>query len=187
MKNIGTKTLNTERLILRKLTVDDAKEAFDNWCSSDEVAKYVMWSKHKNLNVTKNLYKMWEEEYKNLDTYRWIVKLKDTKELIGTIDVASKKFFEYGACEIGYCYGKKYWGFGYASEALRAVIKFLFEEVKMDVIYAEHMEKNIASGKVMLKCGMKYEGTLRGRILDKEGNRNDLLSYSITKEDYFKC
>lgn len=186
MKYIGTKKLETERLILRKVTKKDALEAFNNWCNSDKVSKYVMWSKHENVGVTEALYEVWEKEYENLQTFRWIVELKNTKELIGTIDVASKKFLPYGACEIGYCYGEKYWGYGYATEALKRVIKFLFEECEADVIYADHMNNNPGSGKVMIKSGMRFEGKLRNRILDKDGIRNDLLMYSILKEEYFQ-
>ena len=75
---------------------------------------------------------------------------------------------------------------GYATEALKAVIKFLFEECEAEVIFADHLSNNPASGKVMEKSGMKYEGRLRGRMIDKEGKRNDLLSYSIIKDEYFK-
>lgn len=184
MKNIGTKELETNRLILRKVTKKDAVDAYNNWCNSDVVDKYVMWDKHKDISITEKLYEMWEKDYEDLTTYRWIVELKSTHELIGTIDVASKKFMPYGACEIGYCYGEKYWGLGYATEALTAVIKFLFEECDANVLFAEYMINNPASGKVMKKSGMTFEGILRGRIIDKDGLRNDLGSYSITKEEY---
>lgn len=184
MKHIGTKTLETERLILRKVTKDDAKEAYDSWCSRDIVTKYCMFQTHQNVEVTKELYEKWEQDYEDLNTYRWIVQLKETKELIGTIDV-SKKYLDFDTCEIGYCYGDKFWGLGYGTESLKAVIKYLFEEGETEVIFAEHLERNPASGKVMEKAGMIYEGRQRGRIVDKEGLRNDLLSYSITKEEYF--
>ena len=80
MKFIGTKELETERLLLRKATIKDAEKAFEEWCSKSEVEKYVTWSKHKNVDVTKNLFRIWEEDYKDLSTFRWIVELKDTKE-----------------------------------------------------------------------------------------------------------
>lgn len=185
MKYIGTQILETKRLILRRLTKEDAIEAYNNWCNSDEVSRYVMWDKHNDINVTKKLFEDWEKEYNDLSTYKWIVELKETKELIGTIDVVSKKYMQYGTCEIGYCYGEKYWGYGYATEALKSVIKFLFEECEAQTIYANHMSNNPASGKVMLKSGMAYEGTLKNRIVDKLGKRNDLLSYSITRDEYF--
>lgn len=185
MNLIGTKTLETKRLILRKVTKEDAYEAFKNWCNKDAVDKYVTWEKHKSVEVTKELYEMWESEYDNPTTFRWIVELKDTKELIGTIDVVGKKYLDYGACEIGYCYGDDFWNKGYGTECLKRVIKYLFEEVGFEVVFAKHMSEIPASGKVMEKVGMKKEGILRGRMVDKEGVRNDLVSYSITKDEYF--
>lgn len=186
MKLIGTKTLETDRLILRKIKLADYKEAYSNWCNNDNVSKYVVWNTHKNEEETKELFEIWVEDYKNLDTFRWIVELKETKELIGTIDVVNKKNIKYDSCEIGYCYGEKYWNRGYATEALKRVIKFLFEEVDAYIVFAEHLSNNPASGKVMEKSGMKFDGKLRQRFLDKDGIRNDLLCYSITKEEYFK-
>ena len=186
MKHIGTKELGTKDLILRKVTKEDAKNAYYNWCSSEVVSKYVTWTKHKNQEETEKLYEMWEKEYEDLTTYRWIVEERKTKEVIGTIDIPSKKWLLYDTCEIGYCYGEKYWNKGYATQALKRVVEFLFEEVEAEVIFADHMSNNPASGCVMKKSGMKYDGTLRGRIIDKDGVRNDLVSYSITKEEYFK-
>lgn len=185
MNLIGTKNMETERLILRRLTKEDASEAYNNWCSNYEVSKYVIWEKHENVEVTKELFENWEKEYEKNDTFRWIIEIKDTNELIGTIDVVNKKFIPYETCEIGYCYGRKFWNKGYGTEALSRIIKYLFEEVKVSLVYAEHMSNNPASGKVMEKSGMKKEAVLKSRIIDKEGNRNDLITYSITKEEYF--
>ena len=184
MKYIGTKMIETERLILRKIKLEDAYIAFENWCNSDEVDKYVLWKKHENVEVTLKQFSSWIEDYENLKTYRWIVELKSTHDLIGTIDV-SKRFINFSSCEIGYCYSDKYWNKGYATEALQAAIKFLFEECDVDLINAEFMENNPASGRVMQKVGMKYEGVLRSRVIDKNNLRNDLISYSITKDEYF--
>ena len=185
MNLIGTKNIETDRLILRKVTKVDALDAYKNWCSSELVSKYVTWDKHESVEITKELYEIWEKEYENPETFRWIVELKDTHEVIGTIDVMGKKYFQYGVCEIGYCYGEKFWNKGYATESLKAVIKYLFEEIGFEVIYANYMNNNPGSGRVMEKSGMKKEGVLRGRIIDKDGIRNDLISYSITNEEYF--
>ena len=68
---------------------------------------------------------------------------------------------------------------------IKAVIKYLFEECEADLVNAEFMENNPASGKVMEKSGMKYEGRLRSRVIDKGNRRNDLLCYSITRDEYF--
>lgn len=184
MKYLGTKNLETERLILRKVTIDDAYTAYKNWCGNDNVCKYVLWEKHKSVDETIELYKKWVNDYDDNKTFRWIVELKDTHDLIGTIDV-SKSYLKYGSCEIGYCYSEKYWNNGYATETLKAVIKYLFCECEADLINAEFLENNPASGKVMEKAGLVYEGRLRSRIVDKNGIRNDLLSYSITREEYY--
>ena len=184
MKYLGTRTLETERLILRKVKVDDAYIAFKNWCNSEKVDRYVLWSKHPNVETTIELYKKWVEDYNDEKTFRWVVELKDNNDLVGTIDV-STKFMSFGTCSIGYCYSDKYWNNGYGTEALKAVIKYLFEDCEADTVYAEFLENNPASGKVMAKSGMTYEGVLRSRIVDKNGKRNDLISYSITKDEYF--
>lgn len=186
MKHIGTKEIKTDRLILRRLRVEDAESAYNGWCANKNVAMYVTWNVHESIEETKELYEAWVQEYENLETYRWGVEIKDTHELIGVIDVPSKKFLKHGTFEIGYVYKKSSWGNGYGTEALKAVIKYLFEEVGAETIYADYMVNNPASGKVMKKSGMTFEGILRSRINDKNGVRNDLGYYSITREEYLK-
>ena len=124
---------------------------------------------------------MYEEE----DTYKWVIVYKENNEVIGMID-AFKKLMKYDTVEIGYCLGKKYWNNGIMTEALKEVIRFMFEECNAETIYAEYLENNPASGKVMKNAGMKYDGKLRSRILDRFNRRNDLISYSIIKKEYFK-
>lgn len=184
MKNLGTKKLETNRLILRKINKTDYKQAYKNWCNSDKVEKYVTWSKHDNETITKELYDKWILEYDDKETYRWIIELKANKEVIGTIGV-SKKFLAHSTCELGYCLGDKYWNQGIMTEAVKRVIKFLFEECEAKTIWAEYLENNPASGKVMVKAGMTYEGILRKRVTDKEGKRNDLIVYSILENEYY--
>lgn len=180
MKYIGTKNIETERLILRKVTQADAYQAYESWCTDDDVCRYLPWTKHKDVNETIQIYTMWENEYDD-ETFRWIVQLKGSEEVIGTIDVISKEYLSNGVCKIGYVYAKKYWRQGYGTEALAAVIKYLFEEADAEIVYGECYSSNPASGKIMQKCGMTYEGTLKGRVIDKDGKRNDILSYSIVK------
>lgn len=186
MKQIGTKNLETERLILRKITIEDAPYAYEHWCSNPSVCKYTMWDKHNSVEDTKKLYEIWEKEYEDPTIYRWLVEIKESHIPIGTIDVCSKKYLRFGTCEIGYCYDEDAWGKGYGTESLKAVIKFLFEEAEAETIYAEYMLLNPGSGKVMEKSGMIFEGTQKSRVIDKEGNRSDLGVYSLTKEEYFK-
>ena len=183
MKCIGTKELETERLILRKVKVEDAPNAYTNWCSNENVAKYTLWEKHKNIEETKNLFKIWEEEYSDLKTFRWIVELKDSHDLIGTIDVPSKKFIDYGALEIGYCYSEKYWNKGYATEATKAVIAYGFEKINFHKVQICVRPSNLPSKKVIEKCGFTYEGMLRDYFY-RHGEYEGRMFFSILNSEY---
>ena len=74
------KTLETERLILRPLTVNDAEEAFKNWTSDDEVSKYVRWSTHKNVEETKEYILSEEKGRKTEGCFNWGIVIKDSNE-----------------------------------------------------------------------------------------------------------
>ena len=85
--------------------------------------------------------------------------------------------------EIGYCIGQKFWNKGITTEAMKAIIRFFFEEVGVNRIEARHDTKNPASGRVMIKSGLKFEGILRQAGKNNTGI-NDLAVYAILKEDY---
>jgi ribosomal-protein-alanine N-acetyltransferase len=85
---------------------------------------------------------------------------------------------------IGYCIGKKYWNQGITSEALNRIIKFFFEEVGVNRIESRHDPNNPNSGKVMKKCGMKYEGTIRQADINNQGIC-DYSEYGILAEEYY--
>lgn len=114
MKNVGTKVLETNRLILRRFNENDYKGMYDNWASDEQVTKFVSFNPHKDYNETKEILNEWINDYSN-GSYNWVVELKDTQEIIGNISVIeiSKK---HNNCELGYVYGSKFWGNGYASE-----------------------------------------------------------------------
>lgn len=182
MKDLGTVLLETDRLILRKLKKEDAYQAFENWTNDELVTRYVTWNPHKNVENTLKLFEIWENNYEMEHTYKWVVELKDTSEVIGTIDVVRKNI-EQKTAEIGYCYGSKYWNKGYGTEALKKVLDFLFNEVGFEVISACHVIDNVGSGKVMEKAGLIYEATLKYRWLDKiSGKRTHLKVYSKLKD-----
>ena len=183
MKNLGTKELETERLILRKFTLDDAKDMFNNYGSDSDTSKYLVWNTHKNIEDSISYIKDVLEKYKKDSFYCWGVVLKETNALFGAISVIDLDIKNHTA-EVGYCYGSKWWRNGYAAESFKRVIAFLFDEVGIETIYADHYLDNVASGRVMEKCGLKKEGILRKRMYDKNGNLSDLVSYSILKEEY---
>ena len=90
-------------------------------------------------------------------------------------------------CEVGYCIGHDFWNKGITSEALSAVIQFLFEEVGLHRIMAKHDVENPASGEVMKKCGMTYEGRLKEYYLRQDGTYSDSLVYGILNQKEEIC
>lgn len=182
IKNNGTKTIVTERTILRKFKLLDASSFFENVGNDPEVSKYVVWNRHENIEVTKNAIAKWIEKYKNDYVYYWVVELKETNEVIGSISCVNIDL-KNATCEIGYVYGSKFWNKGYATEVLNSAINYLMQEEGFYTVYAEHLSQNPASGKVLEKCGMIYEGRLKNRMIDKNtGKYDDLLSYSISAQ-----
>ena len=186
MNNKGTLKLETERLLLRKGTVDDSINIYNNYGKDSLVSKYVVWDTHKSIKDAEYLMKKWEESYEDLSSYKWLVIEKESNEVIGSI-TAVKVDEANNTVALGYCFGSKWWNKGYATETLKRVIKFFFEDVCVETIYASHLVDNKASGRVMQKAGMIFEGTLRNRMIDKVTKKPmGLDTYSITKEDYYK-
>lgn len=177
----NTKTLETNRLILRKFKIEDAKNFYENVTTDPKVNLYLNWELHKNVDETKELLSKWIEFYQK-GMYNWVVELKDTHEIIGSICEEGKNL-KHKTISIGYCYGSKYWNKGYATEALRKVIEYLLLEQDFYIVSANYRSSNPASGKVMQKVGMKYEATLRSRKVDRDGTRRDMICYSITKDE----
>ncbi len=183
LKEIGTKKIETDRLILRKFRLDDVDGMYNNWGSDAETSRTLAWDVHENKEVTLSIISDWIKRYESPFSFNWVVELKETEEVIGSISTV-KCMVKDETCEIGYCYGSKYWNNGYASEALRAVLEYLLKEVGFRLVEAIHISENPASGKVMEKAGMKKETILRSRRINKDTkNVNDQIIYSIMKEE----
>lgn len=158
MKHLGTQRIETERLILRRFTIDDAESMYKNWASDPEVTKFLTWPTHESVEVSKMVLTDWVASYEKEDTYQWCIAKKENDEPIGSIGVVDSKP-KAEAYEIGYCISRSCWHQGITSEALAAVMHFLLEEVGVRRIESRHDPKNPHSGNVMKKCGLKYEGT----------------------------
>lgn len=182
LEHLGTKEIETERLILRKFTLEDTEDMFNNWANDDEVTKFLTWPTHSNLDISKTVLEMWVDEYKDDKFYQWCIELKGNKQAIGTISVVYINE-NVDSVEIGYCIGRKYWNQGITSEAVAALIKFFFDDVKVNRIEARHDPNNPNSGKVMLKCGLQYEGTRRKADKNNMGIV-DVALYGILADDY---
>ena len=181
MTHIGTQYIETDRLILRRFELSDAPAMFANWASDDEVTKYLTWPTHTDVSVTEWVVGEWAGHYSEKDFYQWAIVLKENgPEPIGNISVV--RWEQEGQVPIvGYCLGRRWWHQGIMTEALGAVIDFLFDRVGVERIVAGHDVNNPHSGGVMRKCGMRFE-----KIREKSHRNNqgvvDTASYSIERD-----
>ncbi len=183
MNHVGTQPIETERLILRRFSKDDAQAMFDNWASDAEVTKFMTWPPYEKVEDAKGYLEYVENSYANGELH-WAIELKEIGEPVGAISVV-KMNEAVNSLEIGYGIGRKWWHKGITSEAFAAVIKFLFENTDVNRIEAVHDTNNPNSGRVMKKCGLKYEGTLRQAGLNNQGICDSAV-YSILREEYEK-
>lgn len=169
MKNSGTQRIETDRLILRRYVIEDADAMYKNWASDSEVTKFLTWQPHSSVEVSRGIIENWLKEYSDEKYYQWAIVLKDNgNEPIGDISVVHMKE-DISMVHIGYCLGRAWWRRGIMSEALKAVMDFMFDTVEVNRVESRHDPMNPNSGKVMQKCGMKYEGTLRSADRNNQG------------------
>ena len=182
MNKTGTRTIETDRLILRRFTEDDAEDMFKNWASDPKVTEFLTWPPHPSADFTRELLKEWISKYEDDDYFNWVIELKEIGHVIGNISVVN--FDErIEAAEIGYCMSSSYWGRGVMPEALKAVMDYLFDVVGLNRVAACHDKNNAKSGRVMEKAGMKLEGTLRATGRNNQGILYDKVWHSMIKSD----
>lgn len=181
MEHIGTVRLETKRMLLRRVTAEDAPAVFANWANDPEVTKYLTWPPHVNVSVTEKICQIWADSYVKPDFYHWGMELKKDHTLIGNISTVSIND-KVNEVTIGYCMGRQWWHQGYMSEALDRIIDFFFDEAGVNRIESYHDTNNPHSGMVMKKCGMSFEGTLRMHDHNNQGIC-DACVYSILKSE----
>ena len=150
-----TPILETKRLMLRPFKKEDAQDVFTCWASDPDVARYMFWTSHNDIEKTKEWLDFEMGQIKKDDWYRFALVLKETNELIGTALIYFEE--EVDCWEIGYNLGKKYWGMGYTTEAVKGVIEFATEQLHITQIVGRYAKENPASGNVMRKLGFQYE------------------------------
>lgn len=174
-------TLETPRLILRRLTMKDARDMFA-YASDPEVARHVLWSAHRSLWDTKAHLRFIIRQYRVGEPSSWGIIDKATGRMIGTVGFMTYQA-DNSTVEIGYSLARAHWGRGLMTEAVRAVLKECFCTLKLHRVEAQHFTANPASGRVMEKCGMMHEGHMRQRIFNK-GEFRDVEMWAILRSDW---
>ncbi len=164
--------LETERLILRGWVEEDLRDFFELYKSDDvkNAGADVCTDMDTSFNNLKNTI---------INAETWCITLKPDNIVIGTISLSDiNRHDKYK--EVEYIISEKHQNKGYATEAVKRLIDYGFEELDLLVIVACHYPSNIKSSKVIEKSGLIYEGTLR----KYSRNLEDSVRYSITKEDW---
>lgn len=170
--------LRTERLTLRPFTLDDAP-AVQELASAYEIALNTLSIPHPYPEgaavewIAKH-----EEDFAEERIIHFAV--DNGERVVGTVGLILKGD---AIAELGYWIGVPFWSRGYTTEAAEAVLRWGFEEKKLRRIYAAYVTRNPASGRVMEKLGMKYEGTLRQHLV-KWGEYCDLTFYGMLAEEW---
>ena len=176
----GTQEIKTQRLILRRYNLSDAYNMYKNYATDKRVTRFLNWEPYTCVEDVETFVNDVIASYEKPDIYHWAIIYNG--EIIGAISAWAINEQNCN-CEVGYNIGYDYWNKGIMTEALSAVIQYLFEEVNMHRILAKHDVYNPASGKVMQKCGMKQEGIFRQYYLHEDGTFSDSVLYSILKDE----
>ncbi len=179
----GTQDIPTQRLLLRRFRPEDAGDMYKNWATDPDVTRYLTWDPHESPEESRRVIAGWLERYSQPDYYQWALVLRDSGEVMGSVGVVDASDRHEWA-EIGYCIARPLWGQGIMTEAVCAVRDYLFIEIGYNRIQAKHDAENPASGRVMVKAGMQYEGTLKQYWRRSDGGFADMSVYSITQAEY---
>lgn len=182
LQHIGTQTIETGRLILRRFSYDDTENVFKNWASDERLQKMYSEPVYPTREAVKGLLEKYINAYERDDYYRWAVTLKGSDECIGQIAyflVDSKNRF----AEIEYCIGSEFQCKGYATEATKAVIEYGFNRINLHKVQICTKTVNVQSKRVIEKCGFTYEGTLRDYFF-MDGEYVGRLYFSMLRSEF---
>ena len=177
MKYAEMETLETQRLILRKLSMEDLYDYYERIGSDGEVSKFMLWEPHQDIGETLESFGKTLAGYEEGNYYRWVAEEKNGDGVIGTMSLL-RFDEEEDSCSFAYMFAKDWWGQGYATEAMTAVVNFAVEKLEIKKITADHFAGNEASGNVMRKLGMVHTGTVKGKY-EKHGHRVDAEQYEL--------
>jgi RimJ/RimL family protein N-acetyltransferase len=171
--------LETVRLLLRPLEFSDAESMLPLVNDYDVAANTLNIPYPYPDDMAADFIARTQAYWDEGSAYTFAIVHKEANAFMGCIGLHPNS---HRAAEMGYWLGKPFWGQGYATEAARRVLRYAFEELDLNRVFASHFAHNIASGRVMQKAGMAYEGTMRQHVL-KWGSFKDLVYYAIVRGD----
>ncbi len=174
-------SLETERLLLRKIARENANDMFA-YTSLSQTARYLLWSPHLNIEETKGYIEYLTKEYEKGNCADWGLSLKENGVFIGTCGFADLDL-DNNKGELGYVLSPAYQGKGYMKEAASAVLELAFFRLDINRVELRIISENIDSVRFAEGLGFVYEGTAR-RSMYIKGQYRDIMHYSMLLEDY---
>ncbi|KOP68262.1 acetyltransferase [Bacillus sp. FJAT-18019] len=168
--------MESDRIILRPVILEDAEDMYE-YTSDEETTRFI-YDQHTDINRTKNLIANY---FIKEPIGKYAILLKENNKMIGTIEFRVHEYNKSG--ELGYTLNRHFWGNGYMTEAGKLILELAFNILGLERVFAEYDVRNSASGKVLDRLGMTYEGTRRRNHMIK-GILTDSVHYSILKEEY---
>jgi RimJ/RimL family protein N-acetyltransferase len=171
--------ITTERLILRKIRLEDAPILFAAYTQDDEVTRYTTWRPHQKLEQTEEFVRSCLSAWERKTRFPFVIMLREGNEIIGMID----PHVEGSIVGLGYVIAHDHQGKGYATEAARAMIDWALQQPEINRVYATTDVENAASARVMEKAGMQREGLLLKYIIhpDMGDEPRDSYIYAVVK------
>lgn len=178
MESIGTQTLESDRLILRKITHNDGKEIFESFRNQKEFLYYANKQPTTLENQIKSLEDI-DKKYESLDYYNWLITTKSENKIIGQIFLNVNQRNE--SVMFSYAIDKRFTCQGYMTEALLLVKKFAFDKIKVHRFEGGCVVSNTPSKRVMEKCGLVQEGILKDYVKLADGFHDMIMFAEIRK------
>jgi RimJ/RimL family protein N-acetyltransferase len=174
-------TLKGQKINLRRVYKSDAESIY-KYARDEEISRYTFLPNPYRISDAYRFITLTHTALRAKKAFNFGIEHKQEKEIIGMISLEQVNF-QHLLAETGYWLGKKYWGQGIAQEALQLVLKFGFEQLKLNRIYARVMHPNIASARLLENVGFKKEGVMRKSVW-RSGMWLDLIWYAILKDEY---
>lgn len=170
--------METKRLIFRNVTLDDIYD-INEFATDNEVTKFLSWDIHRSLIETEKVIK----DIFIPNKYVFAIVEKISNKCIGIFEFRLE--VKNSALHFGYVLNRNFWNKGYMTETLKYMLDYAFNTLKVNRVYSVHIKENIASSKVMEKCGLKTEGVFEDAEFLK-GKYVTLVYKAILKKNYKK-
>ena len=175
------KTLETERLILKMFTLNDAEDVYA-YASNPNVGPHAGWAPPKSVEESREIIRT-----VFLPPEAWAIRIKGNDTVVGVIALEPDRLRpDANSRELGYNLAEEQWGKGYMTEAAREVLRFAFTELGLDQVGICTSKVNRRSQRIIEKCGFTYEGTIRRTYQIYDGTLRDSMVFSMLKEEYEK-